>query len=192
MSLSAALFPERKSRVFKWLFGMPERSFHLNELLRLTQLGSASLQQELKSLAEAGLINTERVGNLRRFRANPNSPVYAELVSLTRKTVGLRWPLVQALAPMRAQLTGAWVYGSVAQQTDGANSDVDVMLVGHELLLSQVLACLAPVETELGRKINPTCYSLQEFESRRSDPASFVSKVFQKPVLDLLDAPDAA
>ena len=192
MSLSAALFPERKSRVFKWLFGMPERSFHLNELLRLTQLGSASLQQELKSLAEAGLINTERVGNLRRFRANPNSPVYAELVSLTRKTVGLRWPLVQALAPMRAQLTGAWVYGSVAQQTDGANSDVDVMLVGHELLLSQVLACLAPVETELGRKINPTCYSLQEFESRRSDPSSFVSKVFQKPVLDLLDAPDAA
>lgn len=191
MSLNAALFPERKSRVFKWLFGMPERSFHLNELLRLTQLGSASLQQELKSLSEAGLVCTERVGNLRRFRANPNSPVYAELVSLTRKTVGLKWPLAQALAPLRAQLTGAWVYGSVAQHTDGAGSDVDVMLVGQDLLLSQVLNCLAPVEAELGRKINPTCYSVQEFETRRDDPNSFVHKVFQKQVLDLLDAPDA-
>lgn len=192
MSLSAALFPERKSRVFKWLFGMPDRSFHLNELLRLTQLGSASLQQELKSLTEAGVVCAERVGNLRRFRANRESPVFAELVSLTRKTVGLKWPLTQALAPLRGQLTGAWVYGSVAQHSDGAHSDVDLMLVGEGLLLSQVLQCLAPAETELGRKINPTCYSVQEFESRRHDPASFVSKVFQKPVLDLLDDDHAA
>jgi len=187
MSLSAALFPERKSRVFKWLFGMPDRSFHLNELLRLTQLGSASLQQELKSLTAAGVVSAERVGNLRRFRANPQSPVFAELVSLTRKTVGLQWPLAQALAPIRAQLKGAWVYGSIAQHSDRANSDVDLMLVGHDLLLSEVLQCLAPAELELGRKINPTCYSVQEFESRRNDPASFVSKVFQKPVVDLLE-----
>jgi len=191
MSLGAALFPERKSRVFKWLFGMPERAFHLNELLRLTQLGSASLQQELKSLTEAGLVNAERVGNLRRFRANPNSPVYAELVSLTRKTVGLKWPLARALAPLRAQLTGAWIYGSVAQQSDSAGSDVDLMLVGESLLLSEVLACLTPAEAELGRKINPTCYSTQEFEQRRENPASFVNKVFQKPVIDLLDEHDA-
>lgn len=192
MPLNTALFPERKSRVFKWLFGMPDRSFHLNELLRLTELGSASLQQELKSLTEAGLICAERVGNLRRFRANPNSPVFAELVSLTRKTVGLKWPLVQSLKPLRHLLKGAWVYGSVAHQTDGAGSDVDVMLVGDGLLLSEVLACLSPVEAELGRKINPTCYSVQEFESRREDPSSFVNKVFQKPVLDLLDENHAA
>lgn len=192
MSLSSALFPERKSRVFKWLFGMPERAFHLNELLRLTQLGSASLQQELKSLTEAGLVYTERVGNLRRFQANPNSPVFTELVSLTRKTVGLKWPLAQALTPLRAQLTGAWVYGSVAQQSDGAQSDVDLMLVGRDLLLSDVLACLVPVEAQLGRKINPTCYSVQEFESRREDPSSFVNKVFQKPVVDLLEESHAA
>ena len=192
MSLSSALFPERKSRVFKWLFGMPERAFHLNELLRLTQLGSASLQQELRLLTEAGLVSTERVGNLRRFRANPNSPVFTELVSLTRKTVGLKWPLAQALTPLRAQLTGAWVYGSVAQQSDGAHSDVDLMLVGRDLLLSDVLACLVPVEAQLGRKINPTCYSVQEFESRREDPSSFVNKVFQKPVVDLLEESHAA
>lgn len=192
MSLSSALFPERKSRVFKWLFGLPERAFHLNELLRLTQLGSASLQQELRLLTEAGLVSTERVGNLRRFRANPKSPVFTELVSLTRKTVGLKWPLAQALGPLRAQLTGAWVYGSVAQQSDGAHSDVDLMLVGRDLLLSDVLACLVPVEAQLGRKINPTCYSVQEFESRREDPSSFVNKVFQKPVVDLLEESHAA
>lgn len=187
MSLSGALFPERKSRIFKWLFGMPERSFHLNELLRLTQLGSASLQQELKQLTAAGLIKAERVGNQRRFSANAQSPVFSELVALTRKTVGLKWPLVMALEPLKSQLSGAWVYGSIAQQVDHAGSDIDIMLVGEDLRLSRVMECLASVEKELGRKINPTCYSPSEFEARRNDPSSFVSKVFELPVLDLLE-----
>ena len=52
-------------------------------------------------------------------------------------------------------LKSAWVYGSVAKQTDTAQSDVDVMLVGVGLQLSQVLAALEPAEAKLGRKINP-------------------------------------
>ena len=52
-------------------------------------------------------------------------------------------------------LKSAWVYGSVAKQTDTAQSDVDVMLVGEGLQLSQVLAALEPAEAKLGRKINP-------------------------------------
>ena len=68
---------------------------------------------------------------------------------------------------------------------------MDLLLVGKDLLLAQVLACLGPIEADLGRKINPTCYSEQEFESRMKDPSSFVSKVFQKTVLNLLDETDA-
>ena len=51
----------------------------------------------------------------------------------------------------------AWVYGSVAKKTDTARSDIDVMLVGNDLLLSQVLVSLEPAEAQLGRKINPSC-----------------------------------
>ena len=187
MSLAHALFTDRRSRIFRWLFGMPERSFHLNELLRLTQLGSASLQQELKQLTAAGLVSTERVGNLKMFQANPNCPVFKDLVSLTRKTVGLHSLLTQALQPLKNKLLKAWIYGSVAQQTDTASSDIDIMLVGHELRLSEVLECLQTLEVELGRKINPTCYTEQEFAVRQADPNSFVSQVLQKPVVDLLE-----
>ena len=70
MSLASALFTESQSRLYPWLFGQPERSFHLSELRRLTGLGSASLQRELNRLAAAGLVHAERVGNLRRFQAN--------------------------------------------------------------------------------------------------------------------------
>lgn len=186
MSIAATLFSDSQSRVFRWLFGQPERSFHLSELRRLTGLGSASLQRELNRLAEAGLVHSERVGNLRRFQANSQSPVFNELVSLTRKTLGVEPLLREALLPMTPSLQAAWIYGSVAKQTDTAHSDIDVMLIGEDLLLGNILELLVPLEAQLGRKINPACYTPSEFERRRSEPDSFVNRVLAQPILPLI------
>jgi DNA-binding transcriptional ArsR family regulator len=186
MSISAAFFSDSQARIFRWVFGQPEREFHLSELRRLTGLGSASLQRELKRLTEAGLLDSERVGNMRRFRANPDSPVYAELVALTRKTLGAQPLLRDALAPLAPKLQAAWIYGSYAKQTDTAQSDIDVMLIGNRLTLVQVLEVLAPIEAQLGRKINPTLYTLAEFSKRRKETDSFVNRVLAQPVLPLI------
>ncbi|MFZ4538341.1 MarR family transcriptional regulator [Propionivibrio sp.] len=189
MSIASALFSDSQSRVLRWLFGQPDRMFHLSELRRLTGLGSASLQRELNRLAEAGLVNSERSANLRRFQANPQSPVFSELVSLTRKLLGIEPLLREALLPLVPALQAAWVYGSVAKQTDTAQSDIDVMLIGENLLLGSILELLLPLEAQLGRKINPTCYSLAEFERRRADPDSFVSRILTQPILPLIGDP---
>lgn len=186
MSMANALFTNSQARVLRWLFGHPERSFHLSELRRLTGLASASLQRELNRLAEAGLIHSERVGNLRRFQANPQSPVFHELIALTRKTLGIEPMLREALQPMESRLRVAFVYGSVAKQTDTAQSDIDLMLVGEQLRLSDVLDLLIPLETELGRKINPACYTPAEFERRRAEADSFVNRVLAQPILPLI------
>lgn len=186
MLIFSALFTESLYRLFVWLFGQPERAFHLSELRQLTGLGSASLQRELNRLAVAGLVDSQPVGNLRRVQANAQSPVFAEFVALTRKTLGTVPVLRDGLLPLMPDLQGAWVYGSVAQQTDTARSDIDVMLVGTNLLLSKVLACLAPAEAQLGRKINPSCYSPEEFERRRAESDSFVNRVLSQPTLALI------
>ncbi len=186
MSIASALFSDSQSRVFRWLFGQPERSYHLNELLRLTNLGSASLQRELGKLAEAGLVNSEKVGNLRRFQANKDSPVFDELVALTRKTLGAQPLLQEALAPMQEKLEQAFIYGSVAKGTDTASSDIDVMVVGNDLLLGDMLKLLLPVESKLGRKISPTVYTPAEYKRRRAQKDSFLHRVLEQPVTPLV------
>lgn len=191
MNMSEALFSPSQARVLGWLFGQPERAYHLSEMLRLTGLGSASLQRELNRLVLGGLVLTERVGNLRRFQADANSPVFAELVALTRKTMGVVPVLQTALVPLANQLAGAWVFGSVARQQDTAQSDVDVMLVGDGVRLSDVLECLLPAEAQVGRKINPTLYTRAEFAKRRAEPDSFVNRVLAQPTLLLLGGLDA-
>ena len=75
---------------------------------------------------------------------------------------------------------------TVAKQSDTAQSDIDVMLVGENLLLSNVLELLVPLEAQLGRKINPTCYTPAEFERRRAEPDSFVNRVLAQPILPLI------
>lgn len=190
MNIGAAIFSDSQARLYRWLFGQPERIYHLSELRRLTGLGSASLQRELNRLVNAGLVRSTRVGNMRRFQACADSPVFAELVALTRKALGVVPLLQEALAPLQPALQAAWIYGSVARQEDTADSDVDVMLVGDDLLLGEVLERLLPLEAQLGRKINPNCYTPQEFERRRKEPDSFVNRVLSRPVLTLIGEAD--
>lgn len=84
----------------------------------------------------------------------------------------------------------AWVYGSIAKQTETAKSDVDVMVVGKKnLTLSKLLEVLVPLEEELGRKIDPTLIAPAEFERRRAEPDSFLNRVLGQPILPLIGEP---
>ena len=186
MSIASAVFTPSQAKVYPWLFGQPDRSYHLSELRRLSGLGSASLQREVNRLVDAGLVLSERTGNLRRFQANPASPVHTELVTLTRKTLGLVPLLREALTPLATQLNEAYVYGSVARQTDTAHSDIDLMLVGADLGLADVLPLVLPLEPALGRKINPTIYTPEQYTKRLQEPDSFIQRVLAQPTLTLL------
>lgn len=50
MSLKDSLFTDSQSKVYAWIFGHPDRSYHLSELARLTGLASASLQREVNRM----------------------------------------------------------------------------------------------------------------------------------------------
>lgn len=191
MSIKHALFSESQAKVLFWIFGHPGRSYHLSELRRLTGLGSASLQREINRLVDAKLATSEMVGNQRQISANGNSPVFNELCTLTRKVVGIVPMLQEALSTIENKIVLALVYGSVAKETDSATSDIDVMVVADDLMLSEVLEALMPVETMLDRKINPTCYTVDEFKKRLGDPDSFVNRVLGQSTIKLIGDVDA-
>ena len=181
MSLASALFTPAQSKIIEWIFGTPVRAFHLNELMRLTGLGSASVQREIGRLFDAGLVTDERIGNVRRVQANPLSPVFAELTSLVLKTLGVVPAIAETLLPLADQIEFAAVYGSIAKRSEHADSDVDVMIVSDTLSFAKVMATLTAVQERLSRVINPTIYTSAEFAARRAQADSFVNRVFAQP-----------
>jgi len=186
MSLKDAVFTDSQAKVYLWIYGQPERSYHLSELRRLTGLGSASLQREINRLVVAGLANSALKGNQRQISANRQSPLFKELSDLTSKVMGAAALLTEALLPINRKIEVAFLYGSVAKQSDNAESDIDIMIVGSDLTLNELLDQLLPVEEMLCRKVNPTCYTVGEFKKRLSDTDSFVNKVLSQPIIQLL------
>ena len=180
-----ALFTDSQAKVHLWIFGQPERFYHLSELRRLTGLSSASLQREINRLVDAGLASSKMQGNQRQISANRQSPLFKELRDLTRKVMGVAPMIQEALLPIENKIEIAFVYGSVAKQSDTAESDIDVMLVGRDLTLSDILEHLLPAEEILCRKINPTYYTVHEFKNRLSDADSFVNKGLSQPTLQI-------
>lgn len=190
MSLAEALFSPAQAKVLARLFGEPTRWFHVNELIRLTGLGSASVQRELKRLVEAGLVQTEQVGNVRRLRANEASPVYPELIGMVTKTLGVVPVLRQALAPRGDHIRLALVYGSVAKGVDHAGSDIDLLVVSDQVGTSDLLPSLIPAEAQLGRAIHPLSYTEAEFATRLAEKGSFVNKILAQPMLPVIGSLD--
>ena len=83
----------RQQRVLGLIFGQPGRSFYATELIGPTGAGSGAVQRELARLAQSGLVTMHPLGNQKHYRANPDSPIYAELCGIAQKTVGLAEPL---------------------------------------------------------------------------------------------------
>ena len=99
----------------------------------------------------------------------------AELVALTRKTLGVMPVLQEALAPLLPKLQAAWVYGSVAKQTDTARSDIDVMLIG-DISFRQAVELLHPTQAVLGREVNPKFGQKLDFLGRMTKWADTLDK----------------
>ncbi len=181
ISLSNALFSKVQQRVLALIFGRPERSFYMSEIVRNVDSGTGAVERELSRLQRSGLVSVEHIGNQKHYRANRRSPIFAELQSIVVKTVALSEPLRNSLEPYSDRIKAAFVYGSVAKGTDTADSDVDLMVIGDELSYSELYAALQNVEEALGRKVNPMFLSLQDWQRKASEKASFISKVNALP-----------
>ncbi|MCL5942131.1 MAG: nucleotidyltransferase domain-containing protein [Actinobacteria bacterium] len=185
-SLADALFTRVQQRVLGLLFAQPDRSFLATELIRLAAVGTGAVHRELARLAGSGLVTVTPVGRQRHYQANRASPVFTELHGLVLKTVGLAEPLRQALAPLAERIVAAFVYGSVAKGADTAGSDIDLMILSNELSYAELFAALEGAEERIGRRVNPSLLTGEEWRKKRAEKSHFVSKISVQPKIFIL------
>ena len=188
--LADALFSTTQQRVLGLIFGQPDRSFYATELIALAGAGSGGVQRELARLEQSGLVTVQRLGTQKHYQANRESPLFAELVGIARKTVGLTEPIRQALEPLASRIVAAFVYGSVAKRQDTARSDIDLMVVSDKLTCADIFAALESSSAKPGRTINPTVYSRKELGKRVKDDNAFVKRVLEQPKVWVIGSED--
>lgn len=180
-SIGDALFTRTQQRVLGLLFGKPDKSFYTNEIMRWAAIGRGTVSRELERLVGAGLLTVTRAGNQNHYQANEGSPVYAELVSIVKKTFGIADEIQARLKSLDENIELAFIYGSISKGTESAKSDIDLMLVGNALSYSDVMELLLPSEELLQRTINPTIYEKSVFDKKIKEGNSFLTRVMEQP-----------
>jgi len=141
----------------------------------------SSLQRELISLEQSGILQQRKDGRRTYFKAETRSPIFRELRSIFEKTVGLIPTLRVALRSFDNKIICAFVYGSIARREEGATSDVDLMVIGS-VGLADLAPTLAKVEKRLGRGVNVTDYSVEEFRKKVTEGDHFLTTVLKGSV----------
>ena len=167
----------------------PDRCWYLSDLASHLRRRPSSLQTPLAALVSAGILSRRKEGNRVYFQANPDCPFLPELEGLMAKTVGLVEVLREALVPLTDRLDVAFVHGSVARSSEGAASDVDLIAVGF-LGLAELSPALGKAEERLGRSVNASVYSRQEFAKRLAAKNHFLCSVLDKEKLFVVGQPN--
>ena len=184
--LGDALFTKTQQKVLGLLFSRPDRTFYANEIVRYANIGTGAVHRELDKLSSKGLLTVTRIGNQKHYQANAESPIFEELRAIVRKTFGLAGTLSEALSSLTDRIRVAFVFGSTAARRDTARSDIDLLIVGHELSYADVMSVLVEAEQTLGRKVNPTVYSKAELQNKLEAGNAFLRRVLDQPKIFLI------
>lgn len=182
-TLAALISPTRQS-VLTTLFLRPDKEWYLSELAASLGTGPSSLQREVDALIRVGILKKRVDGRRSYVQANEDSSIFPELRGLVEKTSGIVPMLLDAVKRTKG-LKIAFIYGSLARGEEGAESDVDVMLLGNVSTM-ELSPRLRAVETAVGRQVNPTVFSLDEFAKKVTEKNHFLRTVMKNKKIMLV------
>jgi len=183
--LSSTLFGKTRRAVLVLLLTRPKEEFYLRQIVAEAGTGLGATQRELATLVRVGIIERREKGKKIFYLANTKSPVFKELGSLLTKTAGAGEVVKKALSPIKDRICAAFLYGSAAEGAfRSAGSDIDLMVIG-KARFSDLAAILRPAEELLGREINPTVYSRDEYKKKLLTKHAFILNVLKRPKIYL-------
>jgi predicted nucleotidyltransferase/predicted transcriptional regulator with HTH domain len=177
-----------RAKVLVYFFTNPSARLYVREMAKILGVDATNLSKELSRLEKAGVFIAQTKGNQKYFSINEKCPFYSELVSIVLKTIGAEGGLRSLLAEVE-NIDCSFIYGSFADGTEHAESDIDLLIIGNPDE-DKLLEKIELFEKELGREINYNVYSPVEFKKRLAAKDSFIvnvvsrKKIMLKGVID--------
>ena len=177
MTLSAISILKSKTRssILKTFFNDPEKEYYLRQLEELTGYSVGNIRREMLRLEADGIFQSRDVGKTKSYRLNKNYPLYNEIKSIVRKTIGMEHALKEVLQKCKG-VDFAFIYGSYAEAREHSLSDIDIILIGSTRP-RQIKSVLFEYQTDVGREINSIVYTKIEFLKKLNEKNHFVSSI---------------
>jgi DNA-binding transcriptional ArsR family regulator len=157
-------------KLLKTFLDRPDELFYVRQLVRETGEEINAVRRELLRMEKGGLVKKEERGNRLYYWLDRSYPLYGDLLSLVAKSVGLGGEIVKKKNQL-GKIKFAVLSGRFARRLPTKEGGVDLMVVG-EVAVNLLTKMIQAEENRLGREINYTVMSRNEFDFRkkRHDP----------------------
>jgi len=173
-----------RQRLLTYYFTNPGARHHLRDLADRLSIDPSNLSRELRHLEREGLFRAEVSGRQKYFQLNRGYPLFSEVRSIVAKTIGAVPLIAHSLEGVEG-VDEAYLYGSFARDQQDAASDLDVLVIGTPPG-GALAEAMGKLERYLGREINYTVLSQNEFASRRARKDAFLESVWRHERITLI------
>jgi hypothetical protein len=161
--------------ILRLFYSNTEGRYYVRQIARELHRDISGIKRELDNLDKAGLLTSEKQGNLRYYSVNKRSAIYSEIKSIVAKTVGWRGAIAKGLGGLGG-LRQAWLYSTNSHLPGDGIGSVSVLIVGR-VDLAELNEAVRRLEANFGREINYTVFDEGEFERRRAESDPFLVDV---------------
>lgn len=163
--LEALISSKTRIKLLLRLFLNPGSSAHLRGLADEFDESTNSVRLELNRFVDAGMLESDYVGNKRVFKANPSYPLFQEVRKILLKHTGLQEIIDEVISKL-GDLTKVYLTGDLAS---GKQSNIiSLILVGNPDR-HYMLQLISKVEELIPKKVQYVVYSIEEAEESNLD-----------------------
>ena len=168
-----------RADVLSLLLNSPDEQFYIREIAELLRKNPSAVKSDLDNLENMEIVISEKVANLKYFKANKDSPLFSELKNLITKSLGLPGALKAVLRASGAK--AAFLYGPYAEGDD--IDTVDLFVIGAMLSLTKELK---DIEKRFDRKINCTIIDEDEYKLKKKKSDSNLKRLLSRKRITLI------
>jgi predicted nucleotidyltransferase len=180
-------------KLLSLFFNNPGRPFYVREITRKIDEQINSVRRELANLLSVGLISSEGSNNRLYYEVNPKYEYYEQLRGIfTSVPMKSPDPVMketqeedQIIKRLRStgSVTFAFLTGSFTRDT---RTSVDIFVVG-DVNKSRLAKVVADLEKEMGRELNYSVLTPDEYQYRLSLNDRFVTSVLEAKKIVVID-----
>jgi len=175
MSLFDGLITSKmRVRILMRLFLNPDQQVYIRELADEMQVSPSQVSDELKKLSESDLLHAKKVGRQINFSANQAHPLYPELHSMVKKSLGMD-RILDSILERLGNVEKILLLDDYAMGKD--TGIIDLVLVG-KIDKENLDDIVNKTEKYLKRKIRTLILSLNEYLKLEAD-------LRKRPMLEL-------
>lgn len=176
--LRPLLVSKTRAKLLSIFLNNPGKIFYVRELVRTVGEQINAVRAELARLEKAGMVSSEVRANRKFFGFRKDYIFQAELAKIIAKASGLGGDIIHERNRLGKIKFAALTNGFIWRRSVGP-ADVDLLVVGN-VVLPQLAALVKKAEDAIGREVNYTVMSEDEFtfRKRRKDP--FVSGILER------------